>query len=105
MKLKDFDIYDIFAEIAFGLAPKSRKERVEALHYKHDEWFKNLPEKTVKTLFALAKQFEIGGIEELENPHIFNVRDVVNADGLQSLKILGEPKDIIIQTKERIFAL
>ena len=105
MKLKNFDIYDVFAEIAFGMAPKSRKERVEALHYKHEKWFKNLPDKTVKTLFALAKQFEIGGIEELENPHIFNIRDVVNAGGLQSLKILGEPKDIIIQTKERIFAL
>ncbi|MBL7086099.1 MAG: hypothetical protein ISS28_03205 [Candidatus Cloacimonetes bacterium] len=70
----------------------------------------NLKPKIGKDVFIaegakIIDDVEIGGIEELENPHIFNVRDVVNAGGLQSLKILGEPKDIIIQTKERLFAL
>lgn len=69
---KDCDFYDILAGIGFGIEPKSRRERVEALRYKHEDWFKNLPSSTANTLLVLAKQFERGGTEELENPHIFN---------------------------------
>lgn len=102
---KEYDLYDVLAEIGFGVAPKSRKERVEALHYKHYAWFKSLPSATANTLLALARQFERGGTEELENPYIFNAPDVVKAGGLQSLKILGDPKDIINETKGRLFAV
>lgn len=101
---KEYDIYDVLAEIGFGAAPKSRKERVSALQYKHDAWFKNLPSNTANTLFALARQFEKGGTEELENPHIFNTPCVVEAGGLEALKVLGNPEDIINETKERLFA-
>jgi type I restriction enzyme R subunit len=103
MKRKEYGLYDVLSEIGFGVAPKTRKERVEALCYKHDVWFKNLPEETANTLLALAKQFERGGIEELENPYVFNTPEVIKAGGLNALKILGEPKDIIHQTKERLF--
>lgn len=101
---KEYDLYDVLAEIGFGVAPKSRKERGEALRYKHDAWLKSLPKKTADTLVALAKQFERGGTEELENPYVFNSPDVIKAGGLQSLKILGEPKDIINKTKEKLFS-
>ncbi|MCK4255405.1 hypothetical protein KAX35_00840, partial [candidate division WOR-3 bacterium] len=76
----------------------------EALQYKHADWFKHLPSETAKTLFALARQFERGGTEELENPYVFDAPDVVKAGGHQALKVLGEPKDIIIEMKRRLFA-
>jgi type I restriction enzyme R subunit len=101
---QDYDLYDVLAEIGFGLAPKNRAERVLALNYKHAAWFKGLPGKARATLLALAKQFEKGGTDELENPHIFSAPDVKKAGGLEALKILGEPKDIIIETKRRLFA-
>ena len=101
---KEYDLYDLLSEIGFGVAPKSRKERTEALLYKHNEWFKNLPEATANTLLALARQFERGGTEELENPYVFNAPEVVKAGGLEALKILGEPKDIVNEAKERLFA-
>ncbi len=101
---KEYDLYDLMAEIGFGVSPKSREERVEALQYKHADWFKHLPSETAKTLFALARQFERGGTEELENPYVFNAPDVVKAGGHQALKVLGGPKDIIIEMKRRLFA-
>ncbi|MDO9575126.1 MAG: DEAD/DEAH box helicase family protein [bacterium] len=101
---KEYDLYDVLAEIGFGAAPKSRKERVSAFQYKHDTWLENLPSKTVNTLFALVRQFEKGGTEELENPHVFNTPDVIEAGGLEALKVLGNPEDIINKTKERLFA-
>lgn len=100
----DYDLYDVLAEVGYAVAPKKRKERVEALLYKHRDWLDNLPKETSCALLALAKQFEIGGTEEMENPHIFNAPAVRKAGGLKALKILGEPKEIISETKKRLFA-
>lgn len=101
---QDYDLYDVLAEIGYGVAPKNRKERVTALEYKHRAWFGRLPERTRSTLLALSRQFEKGGTDELENPYVFQSPDVVKAGGLEALKILGEPRDIIIETKRRLFA-
>ena len=40
----------------------------------------------------------------MENPYVFNAPNVVRAGGIKALKILGDPKDIINETKERLFA-
>ena len=101
---KEYDLYDILAELGYGITPKTRSERVSALRYKHADWLKSLPQETQKTLFALAKQFERGGTEELENPYVFSAPEVTKAGGLEALKVLGEPKDIILETKRRLFA-
>jgi len=105
INLKDCDMYDILAEIGFGIAPKSRKERVYALQYKYSGWFNGLPLNTRKTLLALAKQFEIGGTEELENHYIFQIPEVYQAGGLEALKLLGDPKDVILEVKRMLFTV
>lgn len=101
--LYDYDLYDILAEIAFGIAPKSRKERVFSLQYKYGDWFSSLPKEAKDTLFALARQFEKGGTEELENRYIFETPEVDRAGGLEALKLLGDPKDVILQVKRMLF--
>ncbi|MEW6377808.1 MAG: DEAD/DEAH box helicase family protein [Thermodesulfobacteriota bacterium] len=105
LKYQDYDLYDVLAEVGYGIAPKNRAERVSSLRYKHSSWFDNLPQRTSNTLIALASQFEKGGTEELENPFIFNAPDVIKAGGLEALRVLGEPRDIIHETKKRLFAV
>jgi type I restriction enzyme R subunit len=105
MQWKEYDIYDVLIQIAYGTAPKTRQERVEALRYKHADWFQSLPPQTGDTLIALAQQFAKGGTEELENPYVLSAPEVRKAGGLEALKVLGEPKDIIHETKKRLFAL
>jgi len=102
---RECDIYDVLSQIGYGMAPKTRKERVEALQYKHADWFKGLPPKAGNTLLALAQQFAKGGTEELENPYVLSAPEVRKAGGLEALKVLGEPKDIILETKKRLFAV
>ncbi|OQA91976.1 MAG: Type-1 restriction enzyme R protein [Elusimicrobia bacterium ADurb.Bin231] len=99
----DYDLYDMLAEIGFGIVPKTKKERVEALQYKNADWLNNLPDNTSATLLAMARQFELGGTEELENYHIFSTAEIINAGGLNALKVIGEPNEIIRQAKERLF--
>jgi len=105
MQWQEYDLYDVLTQIAYGTAPKTRKERVEALQYKHADWFRRLPPQTGNTLIALAQQFVKGGTEELENPYVLSAPEVKKAGGLEALKTLGEPKDIILETKRRLFAV
>lgn len=105
MQWQEYDLYDVLSHVGYGTAPKTRKERVEALQYKHADWFRGLPQKAGDTLLALARQFAKGGTEELENPYVFSAPEVREAGGLEALKVLGEPKDIISETKRRLFAV
>jgi len=100
----EYDLYDVLSQVGYGVAPKTRKERVEALQYKHADWFRGLPPKTGNTLLALARQFAKGGTEELENAYVLSAPEVKKAGGLEALKVLGEPQDIIRETKRRLFA-
>lgn len=101
---RDYDFYDVLAEIGFGVAPRTRAERAFSFQYKHKYWLDTFPQKTRDTLIALANQFEKGGIEELENPHIFQIPEIIKSGGLEALKMLGEPKEVILETKRRLLS-
>jgi type I restriction enzyme, R subunit len=103
-EMTDYDLYDVLAELGYGLAPRTRNARAEAFTYKHTGWLGSLPEGTAATLRALASQFARGGIDGLENPQVFQTPEVVRAGGLSALKALGKPADILRETKERLFA-
>ena len=59
---------------------------------------------TCAALIALAGQFARAGTEALENQHIWRTPDFVRAGGLPALKVLGDPADVLRQTKEKLFA-
>jgi type I restriction enzyme R subunit len=99
-----FDLYDVLAELGYGLAPRTRLERAGAFTYKHAQWLGGMPVKSAETLRALAMQFGRAGTDGLENPHIFETPDVKNAGGLVALRTLGRPADILREAKTRIFA-
>lgn len=99
-----YDLYDVLADIGYGLSPLTRERRVEAFGYKHGGWLAKLPPETEATLRALAGQFTTAGTEGLESREVFEMPDVVRAGGLKALKVIGEPDDILRQTKARLFA-
>lgn len=103
-QMADFDLYDVLAELGYGLDPKTRVARADAFTYKHGEWLAGLPAKTSATLEALARQFARAGTEELENPGVLQTPDVVAAGGLAALRLLGSAADILHETKQRLFA-
>jgi type I restriction enzyme R subunit len=104
LQREDYDFYDILIELAYGVAPKTRSERFQSFLYKHEKWLKRLPAGCANTLIALARQFEKGGTEELENPRIFQVPEVSKAGGFQTLKGIDDPHHLVEETKRRLFA-
>lgn len=99
-QLGDYDLYDVLADIGYGLAPKTKIVRAEAFSYKHADWLNQMQEPTAKTIEALVNQFVSGGTEALENPLIFQTPGVSR----DALKVLGKPGDALREIKERIFA-
>jgi len=102
--MTDYDLYDVLGELAYGLNPRTSAERADAFGYKHADWLKTLPPATSETLKRLASQFAHGGTDALENPHVFEMSDVRAAGGLAALRVIGNPADVLRETKERIFA-
>ena len=103
-EMTDYDLYDVLAELGYGMNPRTRNGRAEAFNYKHAGWLSGLPTPTAATLKALAAQFARAGTDGLENPQVFQTPEVVQAGGLTALKALGKPADVLQQTKERMFA-
>jgi hypothetical protein len=100
---RDF-IDKFFVALGWGMNPRTRHARTLAFTYKHEDWIDALPAKTAATVRAIAGQFERGGTEGLENPQIFHTPEVKSAGGLAALQIAGNPRQLLIQTKTRMFA-
>lgn len=100
----DYDLYDVLAELGYGMAPRTRDERADAFGYKNMDWLRQMPKDTSATIRAIAAQFKIGGTDGLESSYIFQVPDVQHAGGLSALRAYATPSEILEQTKERMFA-
>jgi type I restriction enzyme R subunit len=102
--MDDYDLYDVLAELGYGIDPRTRAGRTEAFGYKHEKWLSGLPANAAAALRALAAQFVKGGTEGLENPEVFQTPKVKRAGGVKALAVLGPPAEILRETKERLFA-
>jgi hypothetical protein len=63
------------------------------------------PRPPTAILKALAGQFAQTSTDSLENLYVFQTREVVRAGGLAALRALGQPAEVLWQTKARIFAV
>ena len=70
--MEEYDLYDVLAELGYGLEPKTRRRAADAFDYKAADWLGSLPGPTAATLRALARQFARAGTEELENPGVLS---------------------------------
>jgi hypothetical protein len=95
----------VLAELGWGMNARTRHDRTLAFTYKHEDWINALPGKTAATVRAIARQFENGGTEGLENPQIFQTPEVKSAGGLAALQLAGNPRELLTETKTRMFAV
>lgn len=100
----DYDLFDVLAELGYGLSPRTRSDRAEAFSYKHQGWLDALPARAAATLRALAAQFALSGADGLENPRVFQTPEVERAGGVAALRELGPPSDVLREAKRRLFA-
>jgi len=105
LNLNDCDLFDVFAEVGFGVAAKTRAERASSFGYKNKEWLMTLPSDTSSVISLLAKQFKENGIEELESPTIFDVSEIRKAGGIKAIvKIGADIAQAVLEVKKRLLA-
>jgi type I restriction enzyme R subunit len=102
--MDDYDLYDVLGELGYGLNPLTRSARAEAFGYKHITWLAAMPTQAAETLRTIAAQFARGGTEALESAQVFQVPEVTRAGGLEALRLAGNPRDLLHETKARMFA-
>ena len=89
---------------AWGMRPRTRLDWTLAFTYEHEDWLDGLPPAAAATIKAVARQFDRGGTECLENPRIFQTPEVKAAGGLAGLQAAGKPAELLRETKQRMFA-
>jgi type I restriction enzyme R subunit len=102
--MAEYDLYDVLADLAYGVAPHKRVDRAFSFSYKQRLWLDTMPEQTKAVILSLAAQFGREGTEVFENPQLFNVTSIRAAGGLDALKWNGGPTELIAETKRRLFA-
>ena len=75
------DLYDVLAELTYGVVARSRAERVAGFSYKSRVWLNGMPEPTALVLKAMHGQFERGGIEDLESQAVFGHVQAIRGTG------------------------
>jgi type I restriction enzyme R subunit len=105
LELDDCDLFDLLADIGFGIPAKTREERVIAFDYKNEGWLMSLPSDSSDVIKALARQFKVNGIEELESPTVFDVSEIKVAGGIKALAKIGQKvRDVVYEVKVGLLA-
>ncbi len=102
--MKDFDLYDVLADLTYGMNPLTREQRAIFFDLKHNGWLEGMPRPARLTVKALVKQFARSGTEGLEKSEVFDMPDVMRAGGIKALQEIGKPFEVLVETKEKVFA-
>src|SRR5207249_11852315 len=58
--MNDYDLYDVLADVGYGMDPRTREDRALAFRYKHATWLAALPAPAKAAVEAIADQFTPG---------------------------------------------
>lgn len=103
-QMGDFDLFDFFGHHGYRARALKRKERGELYISGNDEWFIGMDKNAAFVLKGLGRQFEKGGTDALETPALWEVPEIKIAGGLNALRILGKPVEVMREAKGRLFA-
>jgi type I restriction enzyme R subunit len=103
-EMKDYDLFDVLGQLAYGLSPMTRAKRAQAFGFKNRRWLDDMAPGARSTLMALARQFAAGGTEGLENPLALETPDILAAGGIGALMAQGDAASLVREAKTRMFA-
>ncbi len=102
-QMNDFDLYDFFGHHGYHARALKRPERGE-LFISH-RWFSGMDDQAAIVLKGLGHQFAQGGTDALETPALWEVPEIKQAGGLDALRVLGKPVQVMHEAKARLFGV
>jgi len=104
-RMSDFDLYDFFGHHGYHARALKRPER--GAHYidTNTAWFAGMDGQSAIVLRGLGTQFAQGGTEALETPALWDVPEIAKAGGINALRALGSPVQVMQEAKARLFGV
>lgn len=103
-QMNDFDLFDFFGHHGYHARALKRPERNHLYLTDNQGWLDTVDAKAATVLRGLGHQFELGGTEALETTALWDVPEIKLAGGLDALRKLGKPVEVMRQAKVRLFA-
>ncbi len=103
--LRECDNFDLFAHYGYRERALKRREREREYLRIHAPWFDDAGENAAVVLQGLGHQFGASGTEALESELLWQVPEIARAGGLDALRSLGKPADVMREAKTRLFGV
>jgi type I restriction enzyme R subunit len=103
--LGECDHFDLFAHYGYREKALKRPEREAAYLSAHEAWFVSGGPKGAVVLRGIGHQFGAGGTEALESEMLWEVPEFKRVGGLDALRSLGRPVDVMREAKTRLFGV
>jgi type I restriction enzyme R subunit len=104
-QMNDFDLYDFFGHHGYHARALKRPERGGLFISGNQSWFDGMDPKAAIVLKGLGHQFATGGTDALETPALWEVPEIKLAGGLDALRVLGKPTEVMHDAKGRLFGV
>jgi type I restriction enzyme R subunit len=104
-QMNDFDLYDFFGHHGYHARALKRPERGELFISHNQAWFSDMDDKAAIVLKSLGHQFAQGGTDALESPNLWEVPEIKLAGGLNALRGVGGPVQVMHEAKVRLFGV
>lgn len=102
--MTDFDLFDFFGHHGYNARALKRPERGELFIAGNQDWFAGMEHNAATVLKGFGRQFALGGTDALESSNLWNVPEIKKAGGLDALKTIGQPAQVLLDAKGRLFA-
>jgi type I restriction enzyme, R subunit len=102
-EMTDFDLYDFFGHHGYRARALKRQERGTQYIEANQDWFNGMQHNAGVVLKGFGHQFAQGGTDALETSALWVVPEIWMAGGLNALRGLGKPADVVREAKGRLF--
>lgn len=102
-QMSDFDLYDFFSKHGYHAHALTRTQRSAAYLRNHQSWFDSMDAQCAIVLKGLGHQFAQDGTEALESSALWEVPEIRLAGGINALRLLGAPVQVMQDAKMRLF--
>nr|VFJ92352.1 MAG: type I restriction enzyme, R subunit [Candidatus Kentron sp. H]VFJ93320.1 MAG: type I restriction enzyme, R subunit [Candidatus Kentron sp. H]VFK00111.1 MAG: type I restriction enzyme, R subunit [Candidatus Kentron sp. H] len=102
-EMNDFDLYDFLSHHGYHAQALTRLARGEWYIAHNKNWFERMDDKAAIVLKSFGHQFAQGGTETLESGSLWDVPEIKRAGGMDALRVLGKPVEVMREAKVRLF--
>lgn len=104
-QMNDFDLYDFFGKHGYHARALTRSQRGAEYVNANAQWFESMDTKSAIVLKSFGHQFALDGTDALESNALWDVPEIKRAGGINALRTLGKPVQVMQDAKMRLFGV